>query len=202
MMLRDDNGSRGFPIGLDPFTCTRFEMADFAVAAREHRCRVHRHLLRRRAAPRPLDGRSARARDAREQLLARHLVASRPRRERAGEGEEVRRLARLRLRVTSLMRASLGEAPFTIDDVDALASGPATLTLVRHRAGARRRVACRGRALRRRETSPSTASTPVSAPISSSASHARSSRTFRSSWFAAGRSAWGSRFPSRSAAPR
>ena len=35
VMLRDDNGSRGFPIGLDPFTCTRFEMADFAVAARE-----------------------------------------------------------------------------------------------------------------------------------------------------------------------
>lgn len=35
VMLRDDNGSRGFPIGLDPFTCTRFEMADFAVAARD-----------------------------------------------------------------------------------------------------------------------------------------------------------------------
>ena len=31
--------------------------------------------------------------------------------------------------MTSLMRASLGDAPFTIDDVDALASGPATLTL-------------------------------------------------------------------------
>ena len=26
---------RAFPIGLDPFTCTRFEMADFAVAARD-----------------------------------------------------------------------------------------------------------------------------------------------------------------------
>lgn len=33
--LRDDGGPRGFPIALDPFTCTRFEMADFAVAARE-----------------------------------------------------------------------------------------------------------------------------------------------------------------------
>ena len=31
--------------------------------------------------------------------------------------------------MTSLMRASLGEAPFTVDDVDALASGPALLTL-------------------------------------------------------------------------
>jgi betaine-homocysteine S-methyltransferase len=32
--LREDGGPRGFPIALDPFTCTRFEMADFAVAAR------------------------------------------------------------------------------------------------------------------------------------------------------------------------
>jgi betaine-homocysteine S-methyltransferase len=31
--LRD--GGRAFPIGLDPFTCTRFEMADFATAARD-----------------------------------------------------------------------------------------------------------------------------------------------------------------------
>ena len=33
--LREDGGPRGFPIALDPFTCTRFEMADFAVAARD-----------------------------------------------------------------------------------------------------------------------------------------------------------------------
>lgn len=33
--LREDGGPRGFPIALDPFTCTRFEMAEFAVAARE-----------------------------------------------------------------------------------------------------------------------------------------------------------------------
>jgi len=33
--LRDSNGGRAFPIGLDPFTCTRFEMADFATAARD-----------------------------------------------------------------------------------------------------------------------------------------------------------------------
>jgi betaine-homocysteine S-methyltransferase len=33
--LRDDGGDRVFPIRLDPFTCTRFEMADFAVAARD-----------------------------------------------------------------------------------------------------------------------------------------------------------------------
>jgi methionine synthase I (cobalamin-dependent) len=33
--LREDGSPRGFPIALDPFTCTRFEMADFAVAARD-----------------------------------------------------------------------------------------------------------------------------------------------------------------------
>ncbi|MBA2643657.1 MAG: homocysteine S-methyltransferase family protein [Actinobacteria bacterium] len=33
--LRAADGSRAFPIALDPFTCTRFEMADFAVAARD-----------------------------------------------------------------------------------------------------------------------------------------------------------------------
>ncbi|MBA2741908.1 MAG: homocysteine S-methyltransferase family protein [Actinobacteria bacterium] len=33
--LRAEDGSRAFPIALDPFTCTRFEMADFALAARD-----------------------------------------------------------------------------------------------------------------------------------------------------------------------
>jgi betaine-homocysteine S-methyltransferase len=33
--LRADDGTRAFPIALEPFTCTRFEMADFAVAARD-----------------------------------------------------------------------------------------------------------------------------------------------------------------------
>ena len=33
--LRDDQGRRAFPIALDPFTCTRFDMAEFAVAARD-----------------------------------------------------------------------------------------------------------------------------------------------------------------------
>jgi betaine-homocysteine S-methyltransferase len=35
LLLRDDDGNRAFPIGLDPFLHTRFEMADFAVAARD-----------------------------------------------------------------------------------------------------------------------------------------------------------------------
>ena len=33
--LRDAEGRRVFPLALDPFLCTRFELADFAVAARE-----------------------------------------------------------------------------------------------------------------------------------------------------------------------
>jgi betaine-homocysteine S-methyltransferase len=33
--LKDRDGYRGFPIALDPFQATRFEMADFAVQARE-----------------------------------------------------------------------------------------------------------------------------------------------------------------------
>ena len=33
--LRDAHGERPFPVALDPFVCTRFEMADFAVAARD-----------------------------------------------------------------------------------------------------------------------------------------------------------------------
>jgi betaine-homocysteine S-methyltransferase len=33
--LRADGVGRAFPLALDPFSCTRFEMADFAVAARD-----------------------------------------------------------------------------------------------------------------------------------------------------------------------
>jgi betaine-homocysteine S-methyltransferase len=33
--LRSADGERAFPVALDPFTCTRFEMAQFAVQARE-----------------------------------------------------------------------------------------------------------------------------------------------------------------------
>ncbi len=33
--LRDEEGARVFPLALDPFTCTRFEMAEFAARARD-----------------------------------------------------------------------------------------------------------------------------------------------------------------------
>ncbi len=35
LLLRHDDGSRAFPIALDPFVLTRFEMADFAAAAKD-----------------------------------------------------------------------------------------------------------------------------------------------------------------------
>jgi betaine-homocysteine S-methyltransferase len=34
-LLRDPSGARAFPLALDPFLCTRFELADFAAAARD-----------------------------------------------------------------------------------------------------------------------------------------------------------------------
>jgi betaine-homocysteine S-methyltransferase len=33
--LRDSNGGRVFPLALDPFLCTRFDLADFAMSARD-----------------------------------------------------------------------------------------------------------------------------------------------------------------------
>ncbi|MHB8627403.1 MAG: homocysteine S-methyltransferase family protein [Aggregatilineales bacterium] len=34
-VLKDEGGNRAFPVALDPFLCTRFEMADFAQQARD-----------------------------------------------------------------------------------------------------------------------------------------------------------------------
>jgi betaine-homocysteine S-methyltransferase len=34
-LLRDPSGARAFPLALDPFLCTRFELAEFAVSARD-----------------------------------------------------------------------------------------------------------------------------------------------------------------------
>ena len=33
--LKDAEGTRGFPLALEPFLCDRFEMADFAASARD-----------------------------------------------------------------------------------------------------------------------------------------------------------------------
>ena len=71
------DGRHLFPIQLEPFQCTRFEMAEFAVRARDDRRRLRRHLLRRRAAPRARDGRGAGPRHAGQPLLPRHRAASR-----------------------------------------------------------------------------------------------------------------------------
>ena len=108
---------RAFPLALDPFVCTRFEMADFAVAARDLGVALHRHLLRRRASPRACDGRGARPHGAREPLLAGPLAPPGARR-RAGHGgcalrrlgglgafDEGARRARPRQQTPSLARA-------------------------------------------------------------------------------------------------
>ena len=70
------------------FQCTRFEMADFARRARDIGVGLHRHLLRRRPAPRARHGRGARARHPGQPLLARHRAAPGARRRR---GEAARR---------------------------------------------------------------------------------------------------------------
>ena len=61
-------------------------------SARDLGVRLHRRLLRRRAAPRAGDGRAARADRPGEPVLARPVAPSGPRRERPGAGEEVREL--------------------------------------------------------------------------------------------------------------
>ena len=68
--LRDtDGGADGampFPTALDPFTCTRYEIAEFARERAEPRRRLPRPLLRRRAAPPPQPRGGARPHAARE----------------------------------------------------------------------------------------------------------------------------------------
>ena len=64
------DGLHAFPIALEPFQCTRFEMADFALRARRRRRGLHRHLLRRGPSPRARHGRGPRAHNARQPLFA------------------------------------------------------------------------------------------------------------------------------------
>ena len=72
-----------------------------------HRRQLHRHLLRRRTAPRARDGRGAGARDAGQPLLARHRAASGARdRPRRGHGQ----LERRSVDVVALRRAAAGRA--------------------------------------------------------------------------------------------
>ena len=68
--LRSPDGERAFPIALDPFGCTRFEMAHFALQARELGADYVRHLLRRRPSSRPGHGRGPGPRGSGQQVLA------------------------------------------------------------------------------------------------------------------------------------
>ena len=62
--LTTPDGGHAFPIQLEPFSCTRFEMADFALAVvQQSGIRLPGNLLRGRAAPRPCDGLGALGRE-------------------------------------------------------------------------------------------------------------------------------------------
>ena len=130
--LSDEHGRRAFPI------CARavhlHALRDGRLRARRARAqsRVHRDLLWRSATPRTLDGRGARARRAREPVLAGHLPSSDPRRPRRGEREARLRVARVRrARSRGIRRATGGARMATLrgfQDVWAT-SGPRAASL-------------------------------------------------------------------------
>ena len=91
--LESEAGRRAFPIELEPFGLTRYEMADFARSRTRHRRGLRGHLLRRRAAPRPGDGRGPRPHAAGQPVLAGDGAAPRARRRRpAGDDGPLGRL--------------------------------------------------------------------------------------------------------------
>ena len=55
------SGRRPFPVALDPFTCNRFEIAEFAQGRSRHGHALSRRVLRRRPASHPRARRGARA---------------------------------------------------------------------------------------------------------------------------------------------
>ena len=71
-------GSRPFPIALDPFTCNRFEIAEFGRAGARARHPLPRRVLRRGAASHPRAGRGRRQASAGEQVFGRHVEARVP----------------------------------------------------------------------------------------------------------------------------
>ena len=77
--LASADGRHLFPIQLEPFQCTRFEMADFALRARDIGVDYIGICCGGGAAPRARHGRGAGPRDAGQPLLPRHRAASRPR---------------------------------------------------------------------------------------------------------------------------
>ena len=91
--FEDAEGRHLFPIQLEPYHVHALRDGGLRAAGARDRRRLHRHLLRRRAAPRPRDGRGARPQDAGQPLLARDRAPSRPR--HAARREPARGHARL-----------------------------------------------------------------------------------------------------------
>ena len=77
--LRSADGRASFPIALEPFQCTRFEMADFARRARDIGVDYIGACCGAGPAPRPSHGRGAGTGDPGEPELARHRAPPRPR---------------------------------------------------------------------------------------------------------------------------
>ena len=88
--LADGPDHRAFPTGLDPFTCTRGEIARFTADALALGIHYLGRLLRRRAPPRPGDGRGDRAQPGGEPLLGRHVQARVPRHGRRASSPSTR----------------------------------------------------------------------------------------------------------------
>jgi betaine-homocysteine S-methyltransferase len=68
--LRSEGTQRAFPLALEPFGCTRFEMAQIRAPSAQPRGGLRGHLLRRRPASRAGDGRGTGPRGPGQQVLA------------------------------------------------------------------------------------------------------------------------------------
>ena len=83
-------GDMPFPVALDPFTCNRFEIAEFAQGRGRPRRALHRPVLRGDAASYPQHRRGARPQAAGEPLFGRHVEARLLRHQCAVEENESR----------------------------------------------------------------------------------------------------------------
>ena len=139
-------GDMPFPVALDPFTCNRFEIAEFAKAAVRSRRALHRPVLRGDAASHPQHRRGARPQAAGEPLLGRHVEARVLRHQCAAEEDESRvRAEALRQRSRSLSASS---------PISASTGSPAACSVSCRRLHVRRGPSSRRRTRRAPRTDP------------------------------------------------